>query len=127
MKIKADTTGCDKAEREAEDIYFRELVEIGRRGIAKQKGSHDYKNRMGNLEAATGFCVVRDGQIVALETVGVGNAATLTATTLRRQATHDGLWFGNGMSYASYVQSKGFDVQDTAVLLATGEVKGENL
>lgn len=124
MKLKADTTGCDLASKKAEDAYYKELVEIGRRGISKQRDVHDYKNRTQNLERATGFCVIRDGRVVALETVGGGEAASLTEATLRRGATHDGLWFGNGMSYASYVQSKGYDVQDTAILLAMGEVRG---
>lgn len=122
MKVKADTSGCDKAVREAEEAYFRELIEIGRRGIAKQKGAHTYNNQTGNLEAATGFCVVRGGRVIHIETVGTGEGRRLTEETLRRGAVHDGLWFGNGMDYASYVQSKGYDVQDTAILQAMGEV-----
>lgn len=106
-----------------EDEYFAELTRIGRMAISRQKDAHDYQNRSGMLEGATGFCVVRDGRIVALETVGSGEEAALTRATLREGATHDGLWFGNGMRYASYVQSKGFDVQDTAILAATAEIK----
>lgn len=124
MNVKADTTGCDAAIRQAEDAYFNELVEIGRRCIGAQRDSHDYRNRTGNLESATGFCVVRDGRVVHVETIGDGEGRALTEATLRSGATHDGLWFGNGMSYASYVQSKGFDVQDTAILTADVEIAG---
>ena len=124
MRLKSDTSGCDRLRKAAEDRYFAVLADIGRRGISRQRLSHDYTNRTGMLEQATGFCVVRDGRISVMETIGSGEAAALTERTLREGATHDGLWFGNGMHYASYVQSKGLDVQDTAILLATEEVGG---
>lgn len=133
MKIKADTSGCDDLLKRYEDAYFNDLAEIGEEAVivALEHGGASgapkvYEHHTEDLVNANGACVVRDGKIVWMEVAADGahgEARAKTESLLRKEATHDGLWIGNGMEYASYVQSKGFDVIDSAILYAEGKVK----
>ena len=131
MKIKADTSGCDKFLSRCEDAYFDDLKEIGEEAVivALEHGGASgvpkvYEHHTEDLVNANGACVVRDGKVVWMEVAADGShgeAREKTESVLRGEATHDGLWLANGMEYASYVQSKGFDVIDSAILYFTNK------
>lgn len=129
MEIKGDISGLDELEKQIEDAYFNKLIEIGRDAIhvaynaqGSSKYPKVYKNHTWRLRNAPGFCVVKDGKIIALEVYGEGtNMEAVQKTTyyLRyHEKNGDGLYLADGMEYASFVQSKGFDVMDSAILYA---------
>lgn len=129
MQIKGDISGLDELEQQIEDAYFNKLIEIGRDSIQiayKARGTSKYprvyKNHTWRLRNAPGFCVVRDGKIIALEVYGKGtNMEAVQKTTYYLQyheKKEDGLYLADGMEYASFVQSKGFDVMDSAIIYA---------
>ena len=122
MIVKGDASGLDELQDQIEDAYFNKLIEIGRDAVrfAQQNGS--YKNRTWNLRNAPGFCVVRNGKIVHLEVGDDGGhpeAKTNTENLLiYSEHPQDGLYLADGMFYASFVESKGYDVLRNAILYA---------
>ncbi|WP_195360691.1 hypothetical protein [Phocaeicola massiliensis] len=134
MEFHGDISGLDELERQIEDVYFNRLIEIGREAIRiahNASGTKEYpriyQNHTWNLRNAPGFCVVRNGKIIALEVYGKGsNMEAVQNTTYYLQyhsKEEDGLYLADGMNYASFVQSKGFDVLDSAIQYAKRMVK----
>lgn len=129
MEFKGDISELDELEEQIEGAYFNKLIEIGRDAIRVAYNAHGtsdypkvYKNHTWRLRKAPGFCVVRGGRIIALEVYGKGtNMEAVQKTTYYLQyheKKDDGLYLADGMEYASFVQSKGFDVMDSAILYA---------
>lgn len=129
MEFKGDISELDELEEQIENTYFNKLIEIGRDAIrvaynasGSSKYPKVYKNHTWRLRKAPGFCVVRGGRIIALEVYGKGtNMESVQKTTYYLQyheKKDDGLYLADGMEYASFVQSKGFDVMDSAILYA---------
>lgn len=129
MEIRGDPSGLDELEKELEDAYFDKLIEIGRDSIRvayNARGADGYpkkyRNHTWNLRNAPGFCVVRDGKIIALEVYDKDNRPEAVQKTTYYLQFHekkgDGLYLADGMEYASFVQSKGYDVLESARLYA---------
>lgn len=89
MEFKGDISGLNELEEQIENTYFNKLIEIGRDAIrvaynasGSSKYPKVYKNHTWRLRKAPGFCVVRDGKIVALEVYGKGtNMEAVQKTT----------------------------------------------
>lgn len=120
MRIYADDSGLDELVGKVYDIYFDKLVEIGRDAVKFAQNSKGgdglkgYKNHTWNLRNAPGFCVVRDGKIVHMEVGDDGGHPEAKKNTenylIYTDKPHDGLYLADGMHYASFVESKGYDV-----------------
>lgn len=114
MKFKGDISGLDDLLEQIEDAYFSALSEVGRDATRNAKKQKTFQNRTGNLANANGGCVVRNGRIVDIwvETDGSHPDAVKKTENLLiySEKPKDGLYLANGMEYASYVESKGFEV-----------------
>lgn len=121
--MKFDTSvfdSIDEAEDELEDAYYDELVKIGQGCIRIAQYSGNYKNHTFNLRSAPGYCVVRGGEIYKLE---VGSTKFSTPEAIKQteniliysEKPEDGLYVADGMEYASFLESKGYDVMDSAI------------
>ena len=122
MIVKGDASGLDELQQQIEDAYFNKLVEIGRDAIRYAQQNGEYKNHTWNLRNAPGFCVVRGGKIVHLEVGDDGGHPEAKKNTenllIYSEHPRDGLYLADGMEYASFVQSKGYDVLESARLYA---------
>ena len=129
MRVRGDASGLDELQQQIEDAYFNKLVEIGRDAIRvafNASGAPNYpkqyQNHTWNLRNAPGFCVVRDGKIIALEVYDKGGHPDAVKNTenllIYSEHPRDGLYLADGMEYASFVQSKGYDVLESARLYA---------
>lgn len=129
--MKFDTSvidNIDKEEDELEDAYYDELVKIGQGCIRVAQYSGAYKNHTFRLRSAPGYCVVRDGEIYKME---VGSTKFNKPEAIRQtesiliysEKPEDGLYLADGMEYASYVESKGYDVMDSAISYGIRQVK----
>ena len=122
MRVKGDASGLDELQQQIEDAYFNKLIEIGRDAIRYAQQNGEYKNHTWNLRNAPGFCVVRDGKIIALEVYDKGGHPEAVKNTenllIYSEHPRDGLYLADGMEYASFVQSKGYDVLESARLYA---------
>lgn len=127
MEIKGDSSGLDKIDEELEDAYFNKLIEIGREAVLFAKSSGKYKNRTFNLRNAPGFCVVRVDRIIHMEVSDDGKHPeavrnTRNLLTYSEKTDGDGLYLADGMPYASFVESKGYDVISGAIRFAKRQV-----
>lgn len=121
MRVIGDDSGLDDIVKSIEDAYLQKLGEIGREATENAQRTGSYRNRTWRLRNASGGCVVRDGQVVDIwVTNSTGNAESEDKTRnllLYSPHPYDGLYLANGMEYASFVESKGFDVIRTHGLL----------
>lgn len=128
MIFKGDTSGLDDLIRKIEDAYFSGLSKVGKEAIMNCSDLGSYQNRTGNLRNANGYCVVRNGKIIDLwinndnsHSQAYENTRNLLIYT---EKPNDGLYLANGMIYASYVESKGYNVILTdGLLFAEKEIK----
>ncbi|MCH4242255.1 MAG: hypothetical protein LKF81_10215 [Prevotella sp.] len=114
MEFTGDTSGLDELEKQLDNAYFGGLSKIGRDATRNARIQGKYQNHTGNLRNGNGGCVVRDGQIVDLWVNNDGAHPDAMENTrnllIYSEKQGDGLYLANGMEYASYVESKGFDV-----------------
>lgn len=126
MRVKGDASGLDELGKRIEDAYFDKLIEIGRDAVKFAQQNGEYRNHTWNLRNAPGFCIVRNGKIVHLEVGDDGGhpEAKTNTENLLIYAEHpqDGLYLADGMFYASFVESKGYDVLRNAILYAGRQV-----
>lgn len=115
---------ADALSAEAERLgraVVRQLMVAGERvrNEAVERGS--YKDRTGNLRHSVGYVVLVDGR-VASEAFdgGEGGAESrrLSLEVARRFPRGAVLVVVSGMRYASYVAARGYDVLDSAELMA---------
>lgn len=132
MIVKGDISGLDELEKRIEDEYFNKLIEIGRNAVKfaqKSRGGNglkEYKNHTWNLRNAPGFCIVRGGKVIMVEVGDDGGHPEARKNTenllIYSEHPKDGLYLADGMSYASFVESKGYDVLRNAILFAERQV-----
>lgn len=105
-------------------IYY--LKYIGERCLNAARDTKSYKDRTGNLRSSLGYIIVRDGKIVYqsnFEVVLTGNTGAKSGIKYAKEVARqfpEGivLIVVAGMNYATYVSGKGYDVLDSAELLA---------
>lgn len=127
MKFTGDDGGLSELQKHIEDAFYSKLVEIGRDAIRFAQKNGEYQNRTFNLRNAPGFCVVRDGRIVAIEVGDDGGHPDAVRNTenllIYSEKPQDGLYLADGMPYASFVESKGYDVLREARKYAIRQVQ----
>lgn len=128
MRFKGDISGLDELLEQIDDEYFSVISEVGRDATRNAKNQKTFQNRTGNLANANGGCVVRKGKIIDMwvETDGAHPDAVRNTENLLiySEKPKDGLYLANGMNYASYVESRGFEVILTnGVLFAERNIK----
>lgn len=132
MPIRNNTAEAEIAARIDEQLrridkaIIYNLSYVGEQVLNAARSTNSYKNRTGNLRSSIGYVIARDGEIVRMSDFSVvkggsegsaegkGYAAQLAANF------HSGyvLIVVAGMDYAFYVKKKGYDVIDSAELLA---------
>lgn len=133
MRFKGDTSGLDEFERQIEDKYYSKLIEIGKESIRIAQnarggnGLKAYQNHTFNLRNAPGACVVRGGKIVWLEVAADNSHPEAKNETesllIYSEKAEDGLYLADGMPYASFVRSKGYDVLDSAIFYVRNQIE----
>lgn len=102
------------------------LQYVGERCLNAARETNSYKDRTGNLRSSLGYVIVVDGKIKYqsdFEVVLKGDAGAKTGIRFAKEVARqfpEGivLLVVAGMNYASYVSAKGYDVVDSAELLA---------
>lgn len=133
MEFKGDVSGLDELIQQAEDEYYSKLIEIGKEAVRMAQnarginGLKEYQNHTFNLRNAPGACVVRDGKIVWMEVAADSSHPEAKGETenllIYAEKPQDGLYLADGMPYASFVRSKGYDVLDSAILYAKRQIE----
>ena len=127
MEVRGDASGIDEFEKDIEDAYFAKMVEIGRDAVVYAKKNGTYRNHTWNLRNAPGFCIVRDGKVVTVEVGDDGGHPEAAENTrdllLYSEHPRDGLYLADGMFYASFVESKGYDVLRGSIFYAQKQVR----
>ena len=132
MKVTVDLSGLDSFIQEVEDEINQGLIDAAHKAVDTQKvrnesGKKTYENHTWNLRNAPGAAVIRNGEIVDLYVPADGEHAEAKAKTenllIYGKRPKNGIVAADGMEYASFVSSKGFDVMDTASHVLEREVK----
>lgn len=109
---------------EQQAIY--NLSYVGERCLNEARSTNSYKDQTGNLRSSIGYVIAKDGKIVQTSDftpIKGGNDGAKGGAAFARQLVKefpDGivLIVVAGMNYASYVSAKGYNVLDSAELLA---------
>lgn len=132
MKVTVDLSGLDEFVEEVDENATELMKEAAQRAVYMQKernvsNKKTYQNHTWNLRNAPGAAIVRDGKIVDLYIPADGEhllAKNRTeAMLIFGSKPKDGVVVADGMEYASFVSSKGFDVLDSASLTLDKELK----
>lgn len=132
MKVTVDLSGLDEFVEEVDENATELMKEAAQRAVYMQKernvsNKKTYQNHTWNLRNAPGVAIVRDGNIVDLYIPADGEhllAKNRTeAMLIFGSKPKDGVVVADGMEYASFVSSKGFDVLDSASLTVEKELK----
>ena len=107
----------------------RGLCAVGEMAVAQARTHGSYRDRTGNLRASVGYAVARDGRPVGPGDLGEGlpgagnpgRAAALRA--VRGYPRGASLVVAAGMRYAAYVSALGYDVLESAELLARARAR----
>lgn len=127
MNIEAKLTGLDELKELIQSNVKEAIVETGEKAVKVQKESNisqkkTYQNHTFDLRNAPGYAVTIDGEEVARNIPadgGHGEAEAKTNKTLDKAGkSGTGLIIADGMPYASFVSSKGYDVLDSGLLHA---------
>lgn len=127
MKIEKDIADLDKFIEGIEPEVVGFLDEKAHEALIRQKASRlltnkrDYLNHTWNLRSGLGYVVTYNGKekkrFIADRNHPDPRAAEATNKLLNEESkAGTGIIFGDGMFYASFVSSKGYDVIDTAEL-----------
>lgn len=127
MKVDADFSGLDKFLAEAENEIKQGMIEVAHAGIDYAKKHGKYKNHTHNLRSAPGAAVVMDEKIVDMYVpaeAGHQEAKEKTENLLLYgKRPKNGIILADGMEYASFVESKGYDVLSGGTLHTEAEAQ----
>jgi hypothetical protein len=122
MNIEAKLTGLDEFKEFIQSSIKESMMETGEDALKVQKEKSDYLNHTFNLRNAPGYAVTIEGKEVARNVPtdgGHAEAEVKTNKTLdKANKLGTGLIIADGMEYASFVSSKGYDVIDSGLLQA---------
>lgn len=107
-------------------LIIRNLAYVAEQVLNAARSTDSYKDQTGNLRSSIGYVIVEDGQVVdvsSFEVVKQGHEGAKKgeeyAKSLARKFSKGiVLIVCAGMDYAAYVSAKGYDVADSAKLLA---------
>jgi hypothetical protein len=110
----------------AEQQVIYNLAYIGEQCLAEARSTNSYKDRTGNLRSSIGYVIVKNGRIIRqsnFATVQTGSQGKIEGEQYARSVARNftegiTLIVVAGMNYASYVSARGFNVLDSAELLA---------
>lgn len=114
----------EEAERLAKRRLIRFLKSVGEECVAEAVSSGNYTDQTGNLRSSIGYVVADAGSVVeegGFYPLGGADGPDVGRAKALRQAEGTGgvtLVIVAGMSYAQYVADKGYNVLDSAELLA---------
>ncbi len=99
---------------------------IGERCVIEARTSANFTDRTGNLRSSIGYVVVMDGEVqhkgrfeaVKNGSAGAAEGAKFIAQVVAEFPKGIVLIVAAGMKYAAYVAAKGYNVTDSAELLA---------
>lgn len=135
MKIEAKLTGLDELKELIQSNIKEAIVETGEEAVQVQKDRNisqkkSYQNHTFNLRNAPGYAVVVNGEEVARNVPADGAHGEAKAKTNKTLDNADksgiGIIIADGMEYASFVSSKGYDVVDSALLHASKVLDGKS-
>lgn len=105
---------------------LRTFMNIGEACLNKARSTDSYKDQTGNLRSSIGYIITADGRVIKSSDFAIVKSGS--------KGAKDGLAYAKkvakefpqsvclivvaGMNYAAYVSAKGYDVIDSAELLA---------
>lgn len=111
-----------------EELAIRNLSFVGESCLTAARSTNSYKDRTGNLRSSIGYVIVKNGKIIkqdihetgggADRKTGVAEGEKFMREIVRQFTEGIALIVVAGMSYAGYVSAMGYDVLDSAELLA---------
>lgn len=110
-------------------VILRNLAYIGERCLNAARSTNSYKDQTGNLRSSIGYVIVEDGKVIQAsdfapsekgtdKAKGQATGKAYAAELAARFPSGITLLVVAGMNYATYVSAKGYDVLDSAELLA---------
>lgn len=127
MRFKGDTSGLDALIEQIDERTHTVLTEVGRAACRLAMQDGNYQDRTGNLRNGNGYCIVENEEVVKMEVVTDGSHPEAVQQTenllLYSKKPKDGLYLANGMDYASFVESKGYEVLMSKKLYAARQIK----
>lgn len=107
-------------------VLVRTMCYCGEEVLNAAKSTNSYKNQTGNLRSSLGYAVVLDGRVVSqagFDVVlngqeGAADGREYLSKLVSQYRKGIVLIVVAGKNYAGYVSAKGFDVLDSAELLA---------
>lgn len=110
-------------------VILRNLAYIGEQCLNKARSTDSYKDQTGNLRSSIGYVIVEDGKVIQAsdfapsekgtdKAKGQATGKAYAAELAARFPSGLTLLVVAGMNYATYVSAKGYDVLDSAELLA---------
>lgn len=131
MKVTVDLSGLDEFVESVDDYANEVMKEKAHNAIDTQKirnvsSKKTYQNHTWNLRNAPGAAVVRDGKVIYLYVPADSEHTDAKSNTenliLNGKLPKNGIVVADGMKYASFVSSKGFDVLDSAKITLEKEL-----
>lgn len=136
MPIKQTTSDAsieqyiERRMQQMEKAILRNLSYIGEKCLQAARSTDSYKDQTGNLRSSLGYVIVRDGVVVTRSnehvfkqgTEGEKAGRAYVKELVSRYPKGYVLIVAAGMHYAAYVSAKGYDVLDSAELVADREV-----
>ena len=133
MKIEKDISDLTKFIDGIEEEVVDFMDEKAREALIRQKearllsGKRDYLNHTWNLRSALGYVITQEGK-EKRRFIGDQNHPDPTAAAETKKVLNEenkagtSIIFADGMYYAGFVSSKGYDVIDTAELFLDQEL-----
>lgn len=123
---------AESTAKEVEDAVVYNLSYVGERCVTEARTGHSYTDRTGNLTSSIGYVIVKNGQIVMGSSFdktlngreGQENGRQFARSLAAQRTSGISLIVVAGMNYARYVADKGFNVLDSAEILADRLVPG---
>lgn len=130
MRVEAKLTGLGEFKELIQSNVKEAMIEAGEEAIQVQKIESDYLNHTLNLRNAPGYAVIVNGEEVARNVPADGAHGEAKAKTNKTLDNADksgtGIIIADGMEYASFVSSNGYDVVDSALLHANKVLNGKS-
>ncbi len=127
MRFKGDTSGLDALIKQIDERSDAVLTEVGREACRLAQQDGNYQNITYNLRNGNGYCIVRDDEVVKMEVISDGSHPEAVQRTenllLYSNKPEDGLYLANGVDYASFVESRGYEVLISKKLYAARQIK----